>query len=54
MKSKKLTAAQQAKVHAVMHEFKHHTLRQGSSKGPKVTDRRQAIAIALGQARRRL
>lgn len=34
-----------------MHEFKHGTLHSGSKKGPKVTDRKQAIAIGLNQAR---
>lgn len=45
-----------AKVHATMHEFKHGALHSGTGrpgkKGPKVTDRRQAIAIALSQAGR--
>ena len=43
---------QQAKIHKTMHEFKHGTLRSGSKKGPKVTKRKQAVAIALNQARR--
>ena len=38
------------KVRKVLHEFKLHQLHAGSKKGPKVTDRRQAIAIALRQA----
>lgn len=33
-----------------MHEFKHGTLRSGS--GKKVTSRRQAVAIAMSEARR--
>jgi hypothetical protein len=33
-----------------MHKFKHGQLHSGSSKGPVVTDRQQAIAIALNQA----
>lgn len=37
-------------VEQTMHEFKHGTLRSGSKRGPKVTDRKQAIAIALSQA----
>jgi len=41
-----------AKVQTVMHEFKHGTLHSGSKKGPKVTERKQAVAIALNQARR--
>lgn len=40
-----------AKVHKVMSEFKHHTLHSGSSHGPIVTSRQQAIAIALSEAR---
>lgn len=40
------------KVHKTMHEFKHGTLHSGSKKGPKVTSRKQAIAIALNQARK--
>lgn len=40
------------KIHQVMHEFKHGQLRSGSKRGPRVRSRRQAIAIALNQARR--
>lgn len=40
------------KVATTMHEFKHGTLHSGSKKGPKVKSRKQAIAIALNQARR--
>ena len=39
----------QAKVHTVMSEFKRGTLRSGS--GRKVKSRKQAIAIALSEAR---
>jgi len=38
------------KIEKVMHEFKEHTLRSGSKKGPKVTSRKQAIAIAMSEA----
>jgi hypothetical protein len=38
------------KVHVVMSEFKRGTLYSGS--GEKVTDRRQAIAIALSESRK--
>lgn len=41
-----------AKMHQVMHEFKHDELHSGSKKGPKVKSRKQAIAIALSEARR--
>ncbi|MES2201889.1 MAG: DUF6496 domain-containing protein [candidate division FCPU426 bacterium] len=40
-----------AKVAKVMEEFKEGKLHSGSRKGPKVTDRKQAIAIALSEAR---
>lgn len=40
------------KIAKTMHEFKHGTLRSGSKKGPKVKNRKQAIAISLDQARR--
>lgn len=35
-----------------MGEFKRGTLHSGSKRGPKVTDRKQAIAVALNQARK--
>ena len=38
------------KIEKVMHERKHGTLR--SSSGAKVTSRKQAVAIALSEARR--
>lgn len=38
------------KMGKVMHEFKNRSLR--SSSGEKVTDRKQAIAIAISEARR--
>jgi hypothetical protein len=44
----KTKAGKQAKVKAVLHEFKAGTLR--SSAGPKVTNRKQAQAIALSEA----
>jgi hypothetical protein len=39
------------KVGKVMHEFKQGTLKSGGS-GKKVTNRRQAVAIGLSEARR--
>ena len=42
--------AQPLKVKKVMHEWKTGTLHSGSKKGPKVTNRKQAIAIALSEA----
>ena len=48
---KKTTAKKSAaKVQKVMHEFKTGTLHTGSKKGPVVTSRKQAIAIALSEA----
>ena len=39
------------KIEKVMHEFKEGTLKSGKDgKGGKVTDRKQAIAIALSEA----
>ena len=46
----KTKAGKQAKVGKVMHEFKAGTLHSGSKKGPEVTNRRQAIAIAMSEA----
>jgi hypothetical protein len=40
------------KVATTMREFKHGKLRSGSAKGPKVKSKKQAIAIALSQARK--
>lgn len=47
MASKKKAAT---KVEKVMREFKSGGLHSGSKKGPAVTSRRQAIAIALSEA----
>lgn len=33
-----------------MHEYKHGTLHSGSKSGPKVTSRKQAVAIAMSEA----
>ena len=41
-----------AKTAKVMSEFKAGTLHSGSEDGPKVRDRKQAVAIALSEARR--
>jgi len=38
------------KVTKVLKEFKSGKLKSGSKKGPKVTSRKQAIAIALSEA----
>jgi len=43
----------QKKVKKVMHEFKHGELHSGSKKGPTVSNPKQAIAIALSEARKK-
>ena len=40
------------KISVVMHEFGKGKLHSGSKKGKIVTDKRQAIAVALSEARR--
>jgi len=40
------------KIEKVMHEFKEGELHSGSKKGPKVSNKKQAIAIALSEARK--
>jgi len=40
------------KIEKVMHEFKEDKLHSGSKKGPLVHNPKQAIAIALSEARR--
>jgi len=39
------------KITKVMREYKHGELHSGSKRGPKVKNRKQAIAIALSEAR---
>ncbi len=51
--SKQLTGRKKRKVSKVMKEYNKGTLRSGSKKGPKVKNRKQAIAIALSEARKR-
>ncbi len=50
-KTKPKDAAQQ-KVKKVLKEFNTGSLRSGSKKGPHVTNRRQAVAIALSEAKK--
>ncbi len=40
-------------VRGVMDEFKHGDLHSGSSTGPRVSNRKQAVAIALSEQRQR-
>lgn len=42
----------QKKIHKVMSEYKHGELHSGSKKGPKVQSHKQAVAIALSEARK--
>jgi len=42
-----------AKVETVLHEFKKGKLHSGSRSGPKVTSMKQAVAIALSEARKK-
>ncbi len=43
-----------AKISKVMSEYKRGQLHSGSKRGPKVTSRPQAIAIALNSSRRKI
>ena len=56
MKKKKLVKKKMSKgkkkVEKVMHEYKEGKLHSGSKKGPEVTNPKQAIAIALSEARK--
>lgn len=49
-KKPKTKKAKQEKVKKVLGEFKSGTLKSGSKSGPKVTSRKQAVAIALSEA----
>lgn len=42
-----------SKIHKVMKEFKEGKLHSGSKKGPVVGGRKQAVAIALSEARKK-
>lgn len=44
------SSGQRGTIERVMHEFKEGELKQAGGKGPKVTDRKQAIAIALHES----
>lgn len=51
-KHKKTSSDSHPKVEKVMHEYKEGELHSGSKSGPEVKNRRQAIAIALSEARK--
>jgi|KBSMisStandDraft_5_1062788.scaffolds.fasta_scaffold201254_4 hypothetical protein len=53
VRSSKEKPAFKKKVKVVMKEFKSGKLHSGSKKGPKVENPKQAIAIALSEARRK-
>jgi hypothetical protein len=46
-------AISRSKVSKVLKEYKKGKLRSGNKKGPKVKSRKQAIAIALSEARKK-
>ena len=45
------TKKQTAKIGKVMGEYKSGKLHSGSKKGPEVTSQRQAVAIAMSEAK---
>lgn len=49
---KKKESKGQKKVHKVMKEYSEGKLHSGSKKGPVVSNRKQAIAIGLSEARK--
>jgi Family of unknown function (DUF6496) len=49
---KKSVNKKKDKVEKVLHEFKEDKLHSGSKKGPLVNNKKQAIAIALSEARK--
>jgi hypothetical protein len=52
VKKKPVKMAAKSKVKKVMDEWKAGELHSGSKKGPVVTNQKQAIAIALSEARK--
>lgn len=52
LKKKVHKAKKGGKVERVMKEYKQHKLHSGSKHGPEVTNPKQAIAIALSEARK--
>ncbi len=50
--AKKVSDLFKGKMHKVMGEYKHGGLHSGSKHGPKVKSRKQAIAIAMSEARK--
>ena len=52
IQAKKGSSVKDKKISKVMREYKEGKLKSGSKKGPKVKSRKQAIAIALSEARK--
>lgn len=52
-KRKKHMKKGEGKIEKVMHEYKEGELHSGSKKGPRVSNRKQAVAIALSEARKK-
>lgn len=52
MKSPKVEAGAPNKIEKSLHEFKLGELHSGSSQGPLVKNRKQAVAIALSEQRK--
>jgi hypothetical protein len=50
MKKSSKTTKSDKKIKKVMKEFKERDLHSGSKKGPKVSSKKQALAIALSEA----
>jgi Family of unknown function (DUF6496) len=46
-----MAAKKKGKIEKVLHKYKEGDLHSGSKKGPKVKNRKQAVAIALSEAR---
>ena len=51
-KIKRSNEKKEGKVEKVLHEYKEGDLHSGSKKGPMVRSRKQAVAIALSEARK--
>ena len=51
-KIKKSNQKKENKIEKVMHEYKEGKLHSGSKEGSKVKSRKQAVAIALSEARK--
>ncbi|HZW61477.1 MAG TPA: DUF6496 domain-containing protein [Candidatus Babeliales bacterium] len=52
LKNKKKLKKKKKKIEKVLHEFKEGELHSGSKLGPLVTKPKQAVAIALSEARK--